>query len=313
MLRMDQATLRRTLEQLEEAAYDHVEWHGNLLRVIVSGLPCDPKDLEPAAHLHCRFGRWYYGQAPAELRERPVFHAMGSEHERLHLVATRLLHEVAAGAPIVRADFDALVAGSERLRIEIESLQREIQRALESRDALTGAYGRAEVLPQLREWRRLAKQGVQQCCVVLMDIDRLKEVNDTYGHQAGDRVLTVAARYLARNLRPCDRVFRYGGDEFLVALPGADLAVAHAVIERVRKGLARRLMVVGTGDVARHVTASFGLATLDPEVGVLDCIDRADQALLLAKAAGRNRSISWDPSVTTGKDLKRLEVDERER
>jgi len=62
--------------------------------------------------------------------------------------------------------------------------------------------------------------------------------------------------------------------------------------------------------VAMRVTASFGLALLDPGVSVTGSIDRADQALLLAKTAGRNRAISWDPSITTGKELKRLQVDE---
>jgi diguanylate cyclase (GGDEF)-like protein len=166
------------------------------------------------------------------------------------------------------------------------------------------------MVSELREWRALAKRGVKQCCVAFMDLDRLKEINDTHGHQVGDLALIGAVRYVTEHLRPCDKVFRYGGDEFLISLPGADLAVGQAVIARVREGLASRLLVVGPGGIALHVTASFGLALLDPDISVMESIDRADQALLLAKAAGRNRIISWDPSVTTGRELKRLHVDD---
>lgn len=302
--------MRRTLEQLEQATEDQVEWHANLLRALVCGLPCDPGDLAETAHLHCRFGRWYHERAPVQLRQQPAFTAIGTEHERLHHIAARLLRDVAADAPMVREDFEDLVSGSARLRLELDSLRNELEGALRNRDPLTGAYNRMEMLPELREWRTLAQRGVKQCCIAFLDIDQLKQINDTYGHPIGDAVLAGAVRYLSEHLRPYDKVFRYGGDEFVIALPGADLAMGQKVIARVRSGLARRLLVVGPGDVAMHVTASFGIALLDPEASVAESLDRADQALLLAKTAGRNRAISWDPSVTTGKGLRRLEIDE---
>lgn len=310
MLRMDQAALHRALEQLDEAAYEHADWHGNLLRAIVCGVPGDPNDLATSAHRLCRFGRWYYERAPDGLKDDAAFAAIGIEHKRLHRIAARMLRAALEGAPIVRADFEALVVGSARLREHLDTLRHEVRGALQGRDTLTGAYTRAEMLPQLRELGLQAKQGARQCGLALMGIDHLKQLNDTQGQQVGDRVLVVAARYLARNLRPGDRVFRYGGDEFLVALPGADLATAANVIERIRDGLARKLLVVEPGGTTRHVTASFGLALLDPEAGLVDSIDRADQALLLAKTAGRNRAIRWDPSVTTGKGLRRIEIEQ---
>lgn len=310
MLSMDQAALHRTLEQLEEAVYDHADWHGNLLRAIVCGAQGDPNDLAPSPHRLCRFGRWYHERVPEELKGHPAYTAIGTEHERLHRVAARMLRAAAAGAPIVRADFEALVAGSARLREQMELLRQEVRGALHSRDALTGALARAGMLPRLREHGQHAKQGGATCCLALMGIDHLKQINAALGQQVGDQVLVVSARFLARNLRPGDTVFRYGGDEFLVALPGADLATATHVIERIRDGLARKLLVVEPGGTTRHVTASFGLAALDPEAGVVDSIDRADQALMIAKTAGRNRVIRWDPSVTTGKRLRRIEIEE---
>jgi diguanylate cyclase (GGDEF)-like protein len=310
MLKMDPTTLQHVLRQLEQATHDHAEWHENLLRAIVCRLPFDSRELTESAHLHCRFGRWYYEQAPAELWGEPAFAEIGTEHERLHRIAARLLQEAAADGGIDPGDFEDLIAGGARLRLELDALRHAIQGTLRTRDALTGAYGRDEMLPALHEWRELAMRRVQECCIVFMDLDHLKEVNDTYGHQVGDAVLAGAVRYLGQCLRPYDRVFRYGGDEFLIALPGADLAIGQTVIKRVREGLAGTPLLAGPDGLAIHATASFGLALLDPDVSVAESIERADQALLLAKTAGRNRAINWDSTVTTGTRLPRLQLED---
>jgi diguanylate cyclase (GGDEF)-like protein len=310
MLDMDPAMLRKTLEQLEQAAQDHAHWHENLIRAIVCHLPCDPNDLEENAHRQCRFGQWYYEQAPAELWEEPAFAAIEAEHRRLHRVAARLLREAAAAMPIAREDYDDLVTGGERLHLELDSLTHEVAGALRNRDALTGAYGRGEILPALSEWRELARRDVQHCCVAFMDLDRLKEINDTYGHAAGDQVLAGVVRYATQHLRPYDKVFRYGGDEFLISLPGADLAAGQTVIEHIRAGLARTPIVASPVGNPIRATASFGLALLEPDVSVEESIERADKALLVAKAAGRNRACSWDPAVTTGTMLQRVLEDD---
>jgi diguanylate cyclase len=310
MLRMYPAELHRAVAQLEQAAHDHSEWHEHLLRVIFCGQPCSPEDLSAIAHTRCDLGRWYYHWAPAELREQPSFEIIGMEHERLHRIATQLLRDVEADAPVVRTEFEDLVAASAGLRLALDSFRREIQAALLNRDELTGAYGRVELLPELRKWHDLARLGDRRCCIVLMDVDHLKAINDAHGYQVGDQVLVGSVRFLTEHLRTPDKVFRYAGSEFLISLPGADLESGKAVAARVREGLARELMIVSAGGVALHVTASFGIALLDPEVGVVDSVDRAEQALHLAKAAGRNRAISWDPSVTTGPRLRRLTVED---
>lgn len=309
MLNMDPVTLHAARAQLEQAANDHAEWHENLLREIVCGLPLSLNDQAEDAHLKCRFGRWYYERAPAELRGQPAFAAIGSVHERFHRAAARLLRAVAAHTPIVREDFEELLAGYRELRLELDRLRHEIESRLRNRDALTGAYDRAEMLPRLCEWQELAKRHVQPCCIAFMDLDHFKAVNDRYGHHVGDEVLAAAVRRLGRALRPYDQVFRYGGDEFLICLPGTDLAIGQTVIKRVRASLAGQPLVGGPDGLAVHATASFGLALLDPELGVEDSIERADQALLLAKTAGRDRAISWDESVTTSTRLPRLRME----
>jgi len=306
MLRMDPAALRKSLEQLEQAVHDHAHWHENLIRSIVCRLPCDPNDLEQDAHRNCRFGKWYYEQAPVELWEQPAFAAIEAEHKRLHQIAAQMLREATTGVPVAREDYDDLVTGGERLHLELDSLRHSIAGSLRDRDALTGAHGRLEMLPTLREWRELARRDVQQCCIVFMDLDHLKDINDTHGHAVGDQVLAGVVQHVTEHLRPYDKVFRYGGDEFLISLPGADLEVGLKVIGHIREQIAQATIVASPGGPAITTTASFGLALLEPDISVEESIDRADKALLVAKAAGRNRVCSWDPAVTTSTLLRRM-------
>jgi len=146
------------------------------------------------------------------------------------------------------------------------------------------------------------RAGFVRCCA------RFGVTLPTRCHDA----LTGAVRFLVQQLRPYEKVFRYGGDEFLIGLPGADLAIGQTVIRRIRDGLEGRSLAGGLDGSALSVTASFGLALLDPEVGVEVSIERADQALLLAKTAGRNRAISWDESVTTSTRIPRPRIEDSE-
>ena len=299
MFRMDPALLQKMLDELHQAARDHEAWQDNLMRNIVCRVPPAADDLDPDGYRHCRFGEWYYGGSQEELRVQPAFVAIEAEHARLHGLAARVLREAAALAPVSTRDYDELLAGSARLRVEIDSLRHELESALRNRDALTGVYGRVEIVPALREALELGRRGVQQSCVAFMDLDRFKAVNDAHGHRAGDHVLARAAHYVGTHLRTYDRVFRYGGDEFLILLPGVHIEGAHRLIERLRAGLAATDLAATEAGEPLRLTASFGVTPLEPDLSVEESIDRADKALLLAKAAGRNRVTRWDPTVTT--------------
>lgn len=310
MLNIQPATLRSTLDQLDRAIQDHLAWHANLLRVIVCELPGDPRDVAAGAHHLCRFGRWYYERTSPELRDQPTFAAIGIEHRQVHDLAARILRDAAAGRPVQRAVFDQLVATSVRLRGELDLFRRELQAAMRSRDPLTGALDREQVLPELRRWRASSGAGAEAWCVVLLDIDQLECVNRQYGFAMGDLLLAEVVRCLRELLRPDDKVFRYGGDEFMVTLPRADLPLARDIAAALRDGLAGREFFVAGAEAGIRMTASFGIAQLESHIRIEDCIDHAAQALLLAKAAGGNRAISWDPTVVTGRHWRRLEPDE---
>jgi len=298
MLSIEPARLRRLLEQLDEAREDHSRWNARLTRTIVCRLPPDPRDLGDDPHLACDFGQWCHLHPPAELRDHPAFVAMQVEHRRLHQFAARLLHAAATDVPTVPGDFDEYLGAREKLTLELDSLRHEIQGFLRNRDALTGAHRRLDLLAELRELLELSRRGIQACSIAFVDLDHFKEINDTYGHRVGDQVLAGTVAFLMGHLRPFDKVFRYGGDEFLIAMPGADLAAGRTVIERMREGLAA-LPLANAGGTPIHVTASFGLALLERDLSVEQCIDNADRALFAAKSAGRNRAHSCEPADAT--------------
>ncbi len=110
-------------------------------------------------------------------------------------------------------------------------------------------------------------------------------LNDTHGHESGDRALRLFARVLRDSVRPADIVARYGGEEFVVVLPDCDAEHATAVLERVRENLALTLTHAGVP----AFTVSFGVATSDDGTTFDEIAARADEALLAAKASGRNR------------------------
>jgi diguanylate cyclase (GGDEF)-like protein len=130
-----------------------------------------------------------------------------------------------------------------------------------------------------------------------MDMDNFKTINSNYGHPMGDQVLATSVRHVMSQLRPYDSVFRYGGDEFLISLPNADLQITQTVIDRILEGLAT-LALATDRPKSISTTASFGITQLDPDVSVEESINRADMALYAAKTSGRNRSCVWDPSMT---------------
>ena len=152
-----------------------------------------------------------------------------------------------------------------------------------STDPLTGLPNRRN----LEEQVSLLLAQNMPFAVVLADLDHFKQINDTYGHDAGDRALRLFARILRSSLRPDDIPARYGGEEFAIVLPNCDAHVAVATLERIRESLTLALL----DGRCPAFTASFGVAMSDNADAFDDIIAIADEALFAAKDAGRNRVI----------------------
>jgi two-component system chemotaxis response regulator CheY len=181
-----------------------------------------------------------------------------------------------------------------RIRIgeRIINLERRILE-LANTDALTGLLNRRAFMERIEVEIFRAQREKRPLSLVMTDIDHFKRVNDTHGHQAGDLVLQRFARQLTTSTRPYDFVGRYGGEEFVVCLPGTDGCEAGPVAERMRRQIEDMEIMLPDDSRSIRITASFGTAPYSIEsVEHIDLlIKRADDALYLAKKEGRNRVV----------------------
>ncbi len=187
--------------------------------------------------------------------------------------------------------FDALVL-SLGLANRSLALRRDRDRArrLADVDSLTGLWNRRAWSERLAVLEESARRIRRPLSLLFLDLDHFKELNDLHGHAAGDTALRLVADLMRRVLRNREQIGRYGGEEFVVSLPGADAAQAMQVAERIRQQLQQMATSKGTADQIVP-TASIGVATLRPGEDTRALIHRADAAMYAAKAAGRNRVV----------------------
>jgi diguanylate cyclase (GGDEF)-like protein len=153
-------------------------------------------------------------------------------------------------------------------------------------DPLTGIANRRDILERIELERVRSDRTGRPFCFIIMDIDKFKSFNDTYGHDCGDFVLKTVAQEISGCLRQCDYVARWGGEEFLVVLPETSLEYAIIVGERIRKRIAETIFAYQ--EKSLHVTITLGLAEFETAVSPEDSIAKADQALYHGKNSGRN-------------------------
>ncbi len=186
--------------------------------------------------------------------------------------------------------------GPECVILELQEqllVAREQSRVQATQDSLTGLLNHGAILSVLeKELARSAREGTP-VAVLMADIDHFKSVNDTYGHPVGDAVLRETARKIETSVRPYDSIGRYGGEEFVVVLPGCELDAAVKRAETIRELVCGQPFRVD--DVSISTTMSIGVA-LAPDDARLDQLLRAaDEALYVAKNGGRNRVAASSP------------------
>jgi two-component system cell cycle response regulator len=196
--------------------------------------------------------------------------------------------------PIDKQELQARVATQIRRYRYTERLRSSVRASIEMAitDALTGLYNRRYLENQLPHLAEEAINGGRLLSVLTLDVDFFKAVNDTYGHDAGDRVLQEMAGRIRGAVRASDLACRTGGEEFVVVLPGTDLQTAERVADRIRKMVAGKSFLAAPG-CHLPITASVGVSSLMPfEDSAESLLKRADQALYKAKRDGRNRVVS---------------------
>ena len=197
--------------------------------------------------------------------------------------------------PVDKNELVARVRTQLRKKRYADRLRHNVQLSLEMAitDQLTGLHNRRYMSRHLDTLLGNAKRNERPLAFVIMDIDHFKHVNDTYGHDIGDEVLKEFAGRIAANTRGIDLACRYGGEEFVVAMPDTDIAFATNIAERLRQSIETTPVKISRGPGQLNITVSIGIAKYEGNDDSAEkLLHRADQALYRAKRSGRNRVVA---------------------
>lgn len=284
-------------KDLQQIVDDHSQWLRHWTRAV-----CFPESLgdDVAPILPGSFTAWWERVADNPLVQQPAFAKLPGIYELMAKQSAALLQLAIKGQRPSLAQYDQTLGNYQ----DFISFLRRLEKALGALDAgidtLTGLPSRARMRDDLeRELNRFRRGGVP-FCVAICDIDHFKAINDTYGHDGGDRVLVHVAGILQRSVRNFDDVYRFGGEEFIISLKNADIGDGQVVLERLRSEVQHTALKLSSGQPV-GVTVSFGLARATRSENVDQMLERADLALYEAKRNGRNQVVAAPTPATMEK------------
>ena len=282
--------------ELDAAILGHSKWLTEWNTRIICGIPVEEKYISENSYRESYFGRWYYASHADFLNQNPGFMAIEKFNRMVHAEMSDIVKKVNGGIPVSRAEYKSFIDSETAFSESIINLRDDLFKLLLSFDHLTGALNRQAFFHLLeQEYARVTRLG-EQGCVVLLDIDKFKNINDKFGHAAGDKVLIAITNFILENMRPYDSICRYGGEEFLICMPNTTIETSHSVIDRIREKLSQKNMCVSDGNYIK-VSASFGIAPMSAKEALKDTIEQADKALYQAKMGGRNKVVVWSQNA----------------
>jgi diguanylate cyclase (GGDEF)-like protein len=275
---------------------NHLLWMIRLINKLQGNESPDSVELD---HTRCAFGQWLHGKAIPTIKSTSHF----KEVERLHIQLHQLGGDVLTHHQqdsincksmihlMSRLDYISLEIGA-----EIAILNDMLMITEYHKDPLTGVLTRHLLDKIMSAQIEIAKATESTCALMMMDLDHFKQVNDTYGHLAGDEVIQNFANVLKRVLRKSDFIFRYGGEEFLVLVPSTNTSEAQNIAQKILAEVRSQELLTPDEQLICY-TVSIGITTIEPsnlsfvtkEV-VNHYIGEADSRLYLAKRNGRNRA-----------------------
>jgi diguanylate cyclase len=236
----------------------------------------------------CRFEELMTRTPRPEIEASPAYQELVARHREIHELTEDCLARSTAGA-LRPAELTAFLRAVGDFQDFADQLGNDIATALIEVDEVTGLLKRHAMDRELKEEHARARRGKHPFTVAMADIDHFKKINDAHGHPFGDHVLAELSARLTKGLRPYDRVYRYGGEEFLVLLPETSGDKARRVLDRLRERIAA--MQIRDGALAVTVSLSIGVAEFRRGRSIARLIEEADAALYRAKQAGRNRVV----------------------
>lgn len=291
---IDQQEFETLAEDIKRSLREHRKWMNKITTALVLRQSLTELDfVAQDAHEHCKFGRWMHKLLADPIFQQGSFLKLEKYHKELHVKARELVEQLNRGEVIDESLFTSFLESRDHFfYMVLEILEFSVVNKHQF-DPTTKLMNRRSVDALLaHEIHRMQRDDSASACIVLADIDHFKKVNDTYGHDAGDRMLEMVADVFHQSIRRHDTVSRFGGEEFLFIFPDMNLPETSEVVERVRKRLADAVLDYQGQKI--KVASSFGVTQLCPHCDIKDSIKRADIALYQAKSSGRNRTISID-------------------
>lgn len=273
MINVTSEELERILKTIEEALALHEKWRDRLHRTFSCKLPPDPADMAEDAHQKCAFGHWFYSAGNSNLRNLPVFKKIGEMHKEMHGAASEVCKHLVATGMVTTRNYDGLIGQIAAFRGELIGMQHKVSYTLRNIDSLTGAYQNSRLLPDLKAEQEKLKQGGKLYSLLLMDID-LKTINQNRGRNAGDKILQTAILSIRETLGDGDKIYRYGGAEFVICLPDKSVNDAEIVREKLMQKIGEALGEVA-GENPDALNIHYGIVELDHDAYLEELLDRS--------------------------------------
>jgi diguanylate cyclase (GGDEF)-like protein len=293
MLENDSKTLRRQISQQIDipAVKEHLQWIMDVLEDIRS------MNAHPVIEFNekkCKCGSWLHSSELEKfIEDARVRKEILEIHHKIHLITQNIYRSIRRrDYHKIFIDYINLVRQSMYLYSELNlNVTQHVLIEDVSKDALTGLLNRRYLDEVLKSEIRLHALTGGAFSIVMFDLDRFKEINDTCGHQAGDTVLVTFARLLKKHVRKTDNIFRYGGEEFLAVLRGTSAEEAYGLCEKIRADFEKRVWHGCLKTIS--VTVSIGIAQYSNALkeSPRRVIYEADRNLYRAKRLGRNRTV----------------------
>lgn len=290
---------RKELESLSESLEIAISTHLRWLSKVNHALVCDEvetlslcPDSEP--YKQCQFGQWVYKVTNEALLQEPHFIELKALHKAMHMKVCKLTSELGSTQRVTDQSYQRFIALQSEFFNVLQTMRMASMESLGNIDFLTSLPNRRAFDQVLYfEKNRLARHG-QSASIAIVDIDYFKQVNDNYGHDAGDRVLVQISEIFLANVRVYDTVARFGGEEFVFYMPQTTIDEASRLLERIRKQIEISKFGINE-EITVHITCSIGLCSFDREIQPADALIKADASLYKAKRSGRNKIVISSP------------------
>jgi len=268
----------------------HLIWLTDLAKHIENQSRTDFPELNPSM---CKFGKWIESDAKQIIHNNSKYKSIAQIHKNLHLFATKIYKL------LEKDEFHILITYLEKCELislsigtELALLDQIIINKKVTKDTLTGALNRNGLANVFESQYELSLATSNPFILAMCDLDYFKNINDTYGHVAGDALLKLFVDVVKKNIRNSDVIIRYGGEEFIIMLPAIKRDKGREVLEKIRKDFEKTTLHFQDDTI--QATVSMGMMEIKPEYGykasfLNEYVMIVDQKLYMAKDGGRNK------------------------